>query len=67
MTRWVAVGITIVLSMWTALQAVELALPGQLGLSPRAVLWLGILAAGLGSAQGFLPRVTARPRAEHDG
>ena len=39
------------------LGAVLLANPGDLGISPVAARWLGIIAVGLGILQGFLPRV----------
>jgi len=39
------------------LGAVLLAHPAELGISPVAARWLGIISVGLGILQGFLPRV----------
>jgi hypothetical protein len=39
------------------LGAVLLANPADLGISPVASRWLGIIAVGLGILQGFLPRM----------
>ena len=39
------------------LGAVLLANPAELGISPVAARWLGIISVGLGILQGFLPRV----------
>jgi hypothetical protein len=39
------------------LGAVFLATPADLGISPVAARWLGIISVGLGILQGFLPRV----------
>lgn len=39
------------------LGAVLLASPADLGISPVAARWLGIIAVGLGILQGVLPRV----------
>lgn len=36
--------------------AVQVAGPESLGISPVAIRWLGIIVAGLGILQGFLPR-----------
>jgi hypothetical protein len=39
------------------LGAILLANPADLGISPIAARWLGIIAVGLGILQGFLPKV----------
>lgn len=52
--RAVGIGVMICSGM---IGAVQVAGPQNLGISQVAVNWLGIIAAGLAIAQGFLPRV----------
>jgi hypothetical protein len=52
--RVLSIAVAVALGM---LGAVQLAAPESLGISPVAARWLGIVAAGLGILQGFLPRV----------
>lgn len=52
--RVLSVAVAVALGM---LAAVQLASPESLGISTVAARWLGILAAGLGILQGFLPKV----------
>lgn len=52
--RVLSIAVAVCLGM---LAAVQLATPEALGISPVAARWLGIVAAGLGILQGFLPRI----------
>lgn len=52
--RVLSVAVAVAIGM---LGAVLLAAPADLGISPVAARWLGIVAVGLGILQGFLPRV----------
>lgn len=52
--RVISIAVAVCLGMLTA---VQLASPESLGISPVAARWLGIVAAGLGILQGFLPRI----------
>lgn len=60
--RVLSIAVAVALGM---LGAVQLAAPDSLGISPVAARWLGIVAAGLGILQGFLPRVQG-PSADPD-
>lgn len=51
--RVLSIAVAVGLAM---LAAVQLADPESLGISPVAVRWLGIVAAGLGILQTFLPK-----------
>lgn len=59
-----AVGVTVLLA---GLAAVQAAGGDTLGLAPRAMAWLGIVAAMLGVLQGFLPKVTRPPDSDREG
>lgn len=52
--RVLSIAVAVALGM---LAAIQLAAPESLGISPVAARWLGIVAAGLGILQGFLPRL----------
>lgn len=52
--RVLSIAVAVALGM---LGAVQIAAPESLGISPVAARWLGIVAAGLGILQGFLPRI----------
>lgn len=52
--RVLSIAVAVAIGM---LGAVLLATPADLGISPIAARWLGIIAVGLGILQGFLPRI----------
>jgi hypothetical protein len=52
--RVVSIAVAVCIGM---LGAVLLANPSDLGISPVAARWLGIIAVGLGILQGFLPKL----------
>ncbi len=52
--RVLSIAVAVALGM---LAAIQLASPESLGIPAVAARWLGIVAAGLGILQGFLPRV----------
>lgn len=54
MNRYMAIGIAVTLGV---LGAIQIGDPATLGLTPREVAWLGIVATGLGILQSFLPSV----------
>lgn len=61
--RIFAIVIAVVLATLTTIQVAD---PSLLGISPRAVAWLGIVAGALGTVQSFLPAVQGDGRASSE-
>lgn len=59
-----AVVVTVLLA---GLAAIQLADPDTLGLTPRHLAWAGVVAAMLGTLNGFLPRITQPPNESREG